>query len=56
MVVNSESYKTSHQEFTLEKVLSCEVYEIFKKTFFYITPPVVASEVRIVLRNDIPTK
>ena len=28
---------------TPTQVFPCEVYEIFKNTFFYITPPVTAS-------------
>ena len=30
-----------------KKVLTCEIYEIFNKTFFYRTPPVAASESKI---------
>ena len=33
---------------TLVQVFSCEICEIFKKTFFYRAPPVAASETSMV--------
>ena len=42
IIYTVEYYKTN--TWKKVQVFSCEVYEIFKSTYFYTTPPVVASE------------